>query len=239
MRQVPTSDASPIGIVGNGRVASHFRHYFSLLGVPFQTWSRQESTATPPDAFAACRTVVLLIRDKAIVPFIDTWPALRDRHLVHCSGSLVTPMAAGAHPLMTFGPTLYALHDYRAIPFVLDTTDTSLADLLPGLPNPWFTIPRTERAYYHALCVMAGNFSVLLWSKLFDEFETRFGLPRSAAFPYLERVTANLMTDAEHALTGPLSRGDAQAIAANVAALDGDPFQAVYEAFVRAYEKRP
>ena len=34
MRQVPAVDATPFGIVGDGRVARHFRHYFRLLGVP-------------------------------------------------------------------------------------------------------------------------------------------------------------------------------------------------------------
>ena len=240
MGQVPANGASPVGIVGNGRVARHFRHYFSILGIPFRTWSRQESpTLAPPDALGACATVLLLIRDDAIVPFVEAWPALQQRRLVHCSGSLVTPYAAGAHPLMTFGPALYDAAEYRAIPFVIDRTETSLADLVPGLPNPWFTISQSERPYYHALCVMAGNFSMILWSKLFDEFEQRFGMPHSAAFPYLERVTANLVTDARHALTGPLSRGDAEAIAANLKALEGDPFHAVYAAFVRAYEQRP
>jgi predicted short-subunit dehydrogenase-like oxidoreductase (DUF2520 family) len=237
MRQVPANDASPIGIVGNGRLARHFRHYFSLLGIPFQTWSRQESTASPAEALAACPTVVLLVRDDAIVPFVEAWPALKQQRIVHCSGSVVTPLAAAAHPLMTFGTALYALDEYRVIPFVIDTGQ-SLGDLLPGIPNPWFAIAPAERAYYHALCVMAGNFSVILWSKLFDEFETRLGLPPSAAFPYLQRVTANLLTDAKRALTGPLARHDTQAIAANLHALEGDPFQAVYAAFVRAYDER-
>lgn len=239
VQQVPANDPSAIGIVGNGRTARHFRHYFGLLGIPFTTWSRTESpTISPPDALGGCATVLLLIRDDAIVPFIEAWPALQHKRIVHCSGSLVTPHAIGAHPLMTFGPVLYEMAEYRTIPFVLDTSQTRLADLLPGLPNPWFTIPPSDRPYYHALCVMAGNFSVILWGKLFDELERRFGIPRSAAFPYLQRVTANLVTDAGGALTGPLSRGDAQAIAANLSALEGDPFRAVYAAFVRAYEQR-
>ena len=41
MRQVPALDASPFGIVGNGRVARHFQHYFTLLGFPVCTWARR------------------------------------------------------------------------------------------------------------------------------------------------------------------------------------------------------
>jgi predicted short-subunit dehydrogenase-like oxidoreductase (DUF2520 family) len=139
---------------------------------------------------------------------------------------------------MTFGPDLYDLPVYRTIPFVLDNGGTPFAELLPGLPNPSFSVAAKERPYYHALCAMAGNFSSLLWLKLFSEFEHRFGIPPSAAYPYLARVTANLTSNPSGALTGPLARGDQAAVAANLHALEGDPFHAVYAAFVRAYAQR-
>lgn len=238
MRQVPALDARPLGIVGDGRVARHLRHYFDLLGLSVCAWSRRTQASSPPDALASCRTVLLLIHDAAIVPFVDAWPALRKKRLVHCSGSLVTPAAEGVHPLMTFGPTLYDLADYRVIPFVLDAGGTPFAELFPDLPNPSFTIAAAERPYYHALCVMAGNFSTILWVKLFEELQQRFGIPMSAAYPYLARVAANVMADGGLALTGPLARKDTQAIAANLTALEGDPFHAVYAAFTRTYDQR-
>ena len=233
MGQVPE-----FGIVGDGRVARHFSHYFNLLGVPVRAWSRRAPGPSPPDALASCHSVLLLIRDDAIVPFIETWPDLRSARLVHFSGSVATPLAEPAHPLMTFGPDLYDLDAYRAIPFVLEAGRTPFSELLPGLPNPWFAIPADQRPYYHALSVMAGNFSTLLWQKLFDEFEHRLGIPASAAHPYAARVAANVVEDAGRALTGPLSRHDIRTIASNLKALDGDPFQAVYAAFVRAHEQR-
>ena len=60
--------------------------------------------------------------------------------------------------------------------------------------------------------------------KLFDELQERFGIPASAAHPYMARVTANVMADAGRALTGPLSRGDTATITTDLKALDGDPF---------------
>ena len=158
---------------------------------------------------------------------------------MHCSGSLTTTVAEAAHPLMTFGVALYDCDVYAAVPFVLDAGGTPFPELLPGLPNPSFTIPATERPYYHALCVMAGNFSILLWLKLFDELQDRFGIPASAAHPYLARTAANIITDGGQAFTGPLARGDTETIATNLQALEGDPFQAVYAAFARAYGQRP
>jgi predicted short-subunit dehydrogenase-like oxidoreductase (DUF2520 family) len=238
MRQVPAHAATPLGIVGDGKVARHFQHYFGLLGLPVSTWSRRTGSLSPPDALSACRTVLLLIRDAAIVPLVDAWPALGEKRLVHCSGSLVTSVAEGVHPLMTFGPALYTLAEYRTIPFVCDAGGTPFAELLPGVPNPSFAIPVVHRPYYHALCVMAGNFSTILWVKLFDELQHRFGIPPSAAYPYVARVAANMLADADQALTGPLVRGDSETIATNLKALDGDPFRAVYTAFVEAYDQR-
>lgn len=238
MRQVPDVGAVPFGIVGSGRAARHFQRYLTLLGLPVRTWSRRAPLPAPPEALAPCGTILILIRDDAIEPFIETWPDLRDKRLVHCSGSLATRLAEAAHPLMTFGDQLYELADYRAIPFVVEAGGTPFTELLPGLPNRVFTIPPGARPRYHALCVMAGNFSTLLWVKLFDELEGRFGVPASAAHPYLARVTANVMAGGRRALTGPLVRGDQGAISANLQALEDDPFHAVYAAFVRAYAER-
>ena len=237
MRQVPSPGTAPFGIVGDGRVARHFRHYFDLLNRPVRVWSRRAADRTPVDALAPCGTVLILISDAAIEPFIGAWPDLGTHRLVHCSGSLVTAPAECAHPLMTFGPDLYDLATYERIPFVLDTGGTPFDALLPGLPNPSFTIPATDRPSYHAHCVMAGNFSTLLWAKLFGELE-RFGVPAEAARPFLMQTTRNLVAHAEQGLTGPLARGDAATIAANLTALEGDPFREVYSAFVRAYARR-
>jgi 2-dehydropantoate 2-reductase len=234
MRQVPTGQVLPIGIVGDGRLARHFLHYCQLLALPVRQWSRRTSTCTPPVGLESCETVLLLIRDDAIVPFVDQWPDLRKKRLIHCSGSLVTSLAVCAHPLMAFSDQLYDLGTYSSVVFAVDAGAT-LPELIPGLPNRFFAIPPSERAYYHALCVLAGNVSTMLWVKLFDEFERRFGVDASAAHPFLKQITANLLDDPRRALTGPFSRGDRAAIEANLRALEGDPFQAVYAAVAGIY----
>ena len=133
MRQVPALDATPCGIVGDGRVARHFHHDFTLLGLSVFLWSRRVPAPPPPEALASCRTVLLLIRDDAIA-------------------------------------------------------------------------------------------STLLWVNVFDELRVRSGIPASAAHPFLARVAAKLTGDGLGARTGPVSRGDTGAIAANLRALEGDPF---------------
>ena len=236
MRQVPSPAAIPFGLIGNGRVARHLHHYLDLLQLPVRRWARS-SGCDPVEAMAPCGTVMVLISDAAIEPFLAAWPALAAHRLVHCSGGLVTAAAECAHPLMTFGPDLYDLTVYQHIAFVLDAGRTPFADLLPGLPNPSFTIDAADRPPYHAHCVMAGNFTTLLWRKLFDLLEQRLGIPDEAAHPFLIRTVQNLMTDPGRALTGPLARGDGATIAANLAALEGDPFAEIYSAFARAYAR--
>ena len=67
MRQVPGVSTAPVVIVGDGRVARHFRRYFDLLECPVHTWSRRASAAPPTEALAPCKTVLVLIHDGAIV----------------------------------------------------------------------------------------------------------------------------------------------------------------------------
>ena len=81
---------------------------------------------------------------------------------------------------------------------------------------------------------MAGNFSTLLWSKAFTDFEQRLGLPASVLHPYLESITANL-EGSDAPLTGPLARGDVATVERHLDALDGDPYAGVYRAFVDAF----
>jgi hypothetical protein len=81
---------------------------------------------------------------------------------------------------------------------------------------------------------MGGNFTTLLWRKVFEDAERRLGLERELFYPYLEQVTRNLVSSPDP-LTGPLSRGDERTVTRHLDALGGDPFAEVYRAFVNAY----
>lgn len=220
-------------VVGDGRMAKHFCHYLQLLGLPFEKWSRKSSRPLG-EAFANHERVVLLITDNAIVDFIQTNARdLEGKLLIHFSGCLVTPLAYGAHPLQTFGSDLYHRDDYLQIPFIIDDNAPPVSQLLPGLNNPTSRIATRQKPLYHSLCVMAGNFTTILWQKFFRDIQA-LGLPPEFGHGYLDQIAKNLHTDAEHALTGPIARNDLQTIAANINALSGDTFQEVYRAFVNA-----
>ncbi len=234
-------------IVGGGRLARHFSEYFRLLEIPHSRWTRDHGSpfntyGVPDPAKRLKQTVsnadrvLLLVSDKAIAALLKQYPFLHQSQLIHCSGSLRVPGVAGAHPLMTFADHLYELDTYQKVPFVLET-GSDFARLFPALPNPNFVMDVEDRARYHAMCVMAGNFSQLLWKGISDRFEQQFELPAATLHPYLKQLAENFIRAPESALTGPLTRNDQPTIARNLNSLDGDPLQDLYAAFVRFYEQ--
>lgn len=232
MRQVPR-----YGIIGNGRMARHFTHYLHLLSIPYIQWSRaeQHSNTSLNTLISQCNPIIILISDAVIETFIHNYPLLHDKTLVHFSGNLITPLAYSAHPLMTFNHSLYELSCYEKISFIIEKEGLLFDELLPGLANPHFAIPKTLKPLYHSLCVLSNNFTVLLWQKFFSELENTFDIPKHAAHFFLTQTCHNLIANEHTALTGPLTRGDNNTIAANLVALEGDPFQKVYQAFLEAY----
>jgi len=228
-------------LIGDGHLASHLTCYFEQMGLSHAAWSRRmhaEGRCPELEALVHSRTRALLaISDGAIEPFISTHPELGSAVRVHFSGRLATPLAIGAHPLFSFAGTLSERKLYERIPFVIDRGSPPLVSLIPGLSNPSVFIEPERRSRYHALCVLAGNFTTLLWRKLLFELDFEFGMAREQALPYLESVARGLAGRGAP-LSGPLSRGDHATVQRNLEELKGDPFEEVYRAFVSAYEQQ-
>lgn len=231
MRQVPH-----YLIIGNGRVAKHFCHYFNQLGIVFSCWHRKLPREQLDKLLSSATHILILISDDAIDCFINSYLSTSKACLIHCSGSLTSEKAYGAHPLMSFSHELYAIEQYQAMTFVVDDDAPDSSELLPGLPNASVRLKKSLKAKYHALCVMAGNFSCILWQKLMRSFEQEFHLPSSISHPFLMQQSKNIMSDYTTALTGPLVRGDDETIAKNIAALEGDSFQEIYKSFVNGMD---
>lgn len=231
MRQVPA-----YLLIGNGRVARHIARYFDHLGISCARWYRGMDEAVLQSSAAAATHILILIRDDAIADFAEYHLSGASALKIHFSGALVAEGIYGAHPLTTFGPDVYAPEKYAAIPFVIEDDAPDFAALLPGLPNVHARIKKSDKAKYHALCAMAGNFSCLLWQKLMDSFAGDFGLPPETAHEYLRQQTENLLADYTSALTGPLARGDRITVQKHLSALKGDPFADVYQSFITAYD---
>lgn len=243
MGQVPF-DATKNGVftsyllIGNGRVGRHLSRYFDLESIPYQSWSRKEDIGHLRTRSENSSHILLAISDPAIEAFYRAHDFFRGKTVVHFSGALAIPGIAGAHPLMSFADELYDLETYRRIPFVVES-GWNPSEVLPRLTNPVHTIDPENKALYHALCAMSGNFTVLLWEKTFREFESELGLPKSVLLPYLERVVQNLARSplGKSVLTGPLARGDREMVERHVSELNGDPYAGVYRAFVDAHDR--
>lgn len=221
-------------LIGSGRLAQHLQSYFQQIALPYLSWSRaQNDEADLLRKISLSSHVLIAIRDDALEEFISSH-YFEEKTVVHFSGSLVIPGAFGAHPLMTFGPETYDLETYKNIPFVLEKGAPALFKLIPDLENPFFFISREQKALYHALCVSSGNFTTLLWQKVFAEFEQTLHLPREVLYTYLDQIVANLKSNSEAALTGPLARKDIKTIRKNLSALEGRELQDIYQAFVRS-----
>jgi 2-dehydropantoate 2-reductase len=218
-------------LLGSGRVARHFQFYLSQLGLPVHLWSRNGdskfNTFSDPDpevrlkqALANTSHILCAVRDEAIEPLVSSIAKneFANKIFIHFAGSLHIPRMYAAHPLMTFGPDLESLEWYKAVPFVIDE-GAVLGEILPGLPNPSWSIQPEQRALYHALCSLAGNASFLLWQNIGEEFERSLGLPRQLLAPFLRQVVVNAAGNKPGAFTGPVARGDWQTIVAHLHAL--------------------
>ena len=227
MRQIPK-----YGIIGSGRLKGHLSNYFSLSNIPFNTWSRKENSLQELEIFTDKSDIILLlIKDDAIDAFINQNPIIQSKKLIHFSGSLTTEKAAGMHPLMSFSKKLFELETYQKLVFITEE-EVDFKQIFPSLKNQSYSIKKEDKAYYHALCVMSGNFTSILWAKLFTELERKLDIPKEAAYSYLDSICMNLIDDYKCALTGPLIRKDTRTINCNLTALINDSFLPIYEAFL-------
>ena len=220
-------------IVGGGRLGRHLAEYASLLGVSTQMWTRSEHTEQQLLGMAASSERVLLTVADGAIAELAAKIAPVNPQVMHFSGATHIDGVACAHPLMTSGPELYSLAQYRCIHFCV-TGAESLTELLPQLANPHSLLHSEDKAKYHAACVIGGNFTTLVTGKMLSLL-AELGVPASAAAPYMQQILANVLANPANALTGPIARQDAGTVQRNLSALENDRYQAVYQAFVQAH----
>lgn len=222
------------GLVGRGRVATHLAQYLMPEGLGVRQWHRG-SPEPQEDALSSSDAILLAINDDQIQSFIEEHPALSEKQLVHFSGCLAIPGATGLHPLMTFSSDLYSLSVYQSIPFISEKGAQSFAQTFPTLKNPEFTIPAKQKPLYHALCVISGNFPMLLRKRVLERLQSECGVPKPGVQPYLFKCLKNSLAATNHGPTGPMSRGDLQTASRNLSALGDGVCSRIYSAFAREF----
>lgn len=224
------------GIVGQGRLAGHFLHYFRLKQMQVVQWHRG-LTRPMEQVLLHAEIVLILINDDEIESFIKKNPFLKNKILIHCSGSLVTKLAQGFHPHFNFTHQLYDEKTYEKIPFVIEKGLHSFREIFPQLSNPSYEISKKDRPLYHALCVMSGNFPTILWQACSKVYSKKMKLPPTFFAPYIQNCVEQFVQDPEKALTGPLIRNDKKTIEKNLKSLKKTPLHDIYKSFVKQYPK--
>jgi predicted short-subunit dehydrogenase-like oxidoreductase (DUF2520 family) len=224
-----------VGVVGAGRVgsvlgaalaraghsvvaasgvsdASRRRVAELLPGVPL---------AAPPDVVAAADLVLLTVPDDALPSLVDglatTESIKAGQILIHTSGRYG---AAAIHPVMTFTGTPVDLDRLVGCSFGV----TAPAPLRPmaealvvecGGEPEW--IEESRRPLYHAALATGANHMVTLVAQASDLLH-RAGVehPNRMLGPLLGAALDNALRYGDHALTGPVARGDAGTVAAHI-----------------------
>ncbi len=219
-------------LVGSGRLSQHLIYWNSLQKSPLQisTWNRQAySIEDLKSKIQNAEFIWLAISDSALISFFAEHLSEAKAKIIHFSGALHDGRMISAHPLMSFPAELMAADVYPKIHFAL-TGSANLQQVLPGFTNSFSLIDEKQKAFYHSLCVVAGNFPQFLWNESLNEFR-KLDIPAHAIETYILQITQNFIQLKEKSLTGPLVRKDQVTIEKNLKALENSKLKKIYESF--------
>ena len=233
-------------IFGAGRVGASLAAYASHLGHEVTVVSRQQASSDRASVAALIGKSDLIaaaIPDDRIAPWRSDWAAeIGRRTAIHFSGALTFEGMLSYHPLYSFPANPLAPEVMGRIAIAREAGAPAFSSILPGAANPEFVVAAADRPYYHALAVVSGNFAAHLWNETAKGFAARFALPPEEILgSYLAGVVERFRENPFDSMTGPVARRDAETVAANLAALAGEPrLKALYISFLdSAWPDRP
>ncbi len=232
-------DSTPsILLIGSGRLALHLKHWNTLLARPNQLilWDRSQDLGTLQKYILQAHLVWLAIADSNIVSFYEKHFLSSKIKVVHFSGALYDSRLHSAHPMMSFPHSLLPHAIYAKIGFAVQGAK-QLNELMPGFNNEYFLISAADKPFYHALCVVAGNFPQLLWNEVATCLPD-LAIPEATFHTYISQVLNNFLTLKEKSLTGPMVRKDEMTMQKNINALVQHPkLQHIYRAFQKEFRQ--
>lgn len=227
-------------VFGPGRVGGNFAAYARHLGHEAKLISHAEAATETEKCRALigeADIVAAAVPDSALAEWARTWrESLGDKPAIHFSGALLIEGLLSYHPLYSFPAAVLAPETLQAIAFAREEKAPSFADILPGAPNPDFVVKAKDRAYYHALAVLSGNFAAYLWNESAKAAASRLEIdPGTVLASYLAGVVERFRESPFASLTGPIARHDRASVEANLAALSDEPrLKALYQTFLEA-----
>jgi hypothetical protein len=223
-------------LIGSGRFARHLQYWVSLHkeSVQLLNWNRKSNSIDELNEYLKKADFIwLAISDSSLLSFYEQHLTTTKAKCIHFSGAFHDERLVSAHPLMSFPDELMKKEVYPSIHFAL-TGVNSLTEALPHFLNSYSLLPPQDKAFYHALCVITGNFPQLLWSETLKEFE-KIKIPHSAIEVYINQITANFIQLKQKSLTGPFIRKDFSTINKNLQALATSKLKLIYQKFVEVF----
>lgn len=226
-------------LIGSGRLATHLDYWNSLISQPnvLLKWNRKDSIDQRHQLLTQADLVWLAISDSSLQTFYEIELRQLNIPVVHFSGALHIESMISAHPLMSFPENLFDKNIYSQIHFSLTGCD-NLQIAMPGFNNSYSLMSAEDKSLYHAMCVMSGNFPLMLWNEA-EKYLSQVGIPDQAFQVYIKQITKNYLQLKEKAVTGPLVRGDLLTIEKNLKSLQGSRLQKIYQAFSTTFTKGP
>jgi predicted short-subunit dehydrogenase-like oxidoreductase (DUF2520 family) len=219
--------APVIGLAGRDR--EHTRAAAEFIGVE----------AVALEAIPGLAQRVLIAVSDAAIPEIATRLAeagFRTGIALHTAGSrgpeALAPLAAAGvstgvlYPLQTFPTPEQGVHSLPGTYFAITGDEPATAwarEIVELIPGQILSSPAAQWGLYHAAAVLASNYQVTLMDAALEALE-RTGVTQRealAALAPLARATLDnvLRMGPQAALTGPISRGDAETVRRNRQAL--------------------
>jgi len=232
----PTVLHTAVLLVGSGRLAQHLQHWNGLLENPNQLlrWDRSQNPQLLKTLLNKCTVIWLAISDSAIQPFYNEHLNNIRHKIVHFSGALDDHRLLCAHPLMSFSHALLPEGSYEKIHFVINGSE-NLCEMLPGFKNEFTVLNSENKSFYHALCVLAGNFPQWLWNEVSMQMK-ELNLPAEALDLYIKQITENYLNMKEKSITGPIARKDYATIEKNISSLNQNPkLKNIYSVFTKEF----
>jgi predicted short-subunit dehydrogenase-like oxidoreductase (DUF2520 family) len=196
--------------------------------------------ASAADVAALCDLVFLTLPDTAVAHVAAELPWRAGQAVVHTSGgldlSVLEPAAArdaltgGFHPLRAFAASDSGPNGFAGVTCGIaagPALSARLEELAGALGARALRIDGVDRTLYHAAAVFASGFSIALLLAARHAW-TLAGLPEAEARASLAPLLAGAAANAgamplERALSGPIARGDADAIARHLERLGRAP----------------
>jgi hypothetical protein len=226
-------------IFGPGRVGRNVAAFVTTLGHEATLISRAEAAdrRAAGEIVGAADVVCAALPDDVLSGWAEEWAtAARGRPAIHFSGARLFPGLWSYHPLYSFPQTILPPETLLGIAFARQEGAPPLAEIFPGAENPEFLVRNEDRALYHALAVLSGNFASAIWNESARAFAGRLGVDPAVLAPYLAGVVERFAESPLDSLTGPIARRDRETVRMNLEALKNEPkLAALYRAFLTAW----